>query len=213
MDSPEAGFNSHTNLNPLLDIIVTNIPTIVAYCRTLAPLSDHCPVVTALSQSKPPPTCEPHKHHRCIDYSRLRCLIEQEPFLECITGGAHIDARWMVREAHFRYLVARSSTFQRIDTRRKCIWYTSELHRLKQGRDRLFRSWLRTPYSIESRTACRLARISKTKNFVKPEIRRSIIWLQPSQETDNVEGMFGGRKSKILQHFFQKTHQTQPCSR
>ena len=154
--------------NPLLDIMASNVPDISLSTHTLAPLSDHCPVVATLALQIPTSHLAPQLRQK-TNYTRLRHLVEKESFLELITGSDDVEMAWKAWDSHIKSLIDRSSSWYLHQPRKKeTVWFTPELYKLKRRQNRLYKAYLRDPQCTVAKSAYCIARNIYKNKLGKP---------------------------------------------
>ena len=126
----------------LLDLTLTNDPNLSSSATTqvLAPLSDHCPVITKFDIELP--TTKPnYRLVRIIDYALARSMLTREPLIEKIRGEAHIDFVWQAWDTHVMNVINRCTTWQyKKPKARSTPWFTPRLHKLRTKQNRLYQA-------------------------------------------------------------------------
>ena len=150
--------NLHGTNNPLLDIFASNNPNISALCRTLAPFSDHCPVLLTLSLPKSTQPNYTENLRRHIDFKLLRMILQREPLLERITGVTSVNAVWQAWETHLLNAIERASTWTIINFKKRKSWYTPDLHKLHRRQNRIYQAYARDRGNVKMKTAYCLVR-------------------------------------------------------
>lgn len=154
--------------NSLLDLIATNAPHLCVDTSTLAPLSDHCPVI-ATFQSRIVTSKELWPEYRKkVDYSKLRYILTTEPLSERIAGEVSIDYAWKAWNSHFSEAIQRCTTLQRVKHRSQNVLFTPGLHKLRKRCNRLYALSRRHPANVRTRAAYVLCR-----NHYRQQLRAS----------------------------------------